>query len=116
MGGDGELAGGDEALLVREGERDATLEGPERCLDAGEADDRVQDDIRLARVEELAGRAAHLGVLDAERGGKRAKRLPSRHERAELEIGVRADDLDRLCGRSSRWPRGVRRVSSTQGA
>ena len=53
VGGDGELAGGDEALLVRERERDAALERPERRLDAGEADDRVEDDVRLARVEEV---------------------------------------------------------------
>ena len=35
-----ELAGGDEALLVRERERDAALERPERRADAREADDR----------------------------------------------------------------------------
>ena len=40
MRGHGEFARGDEALLVREGERDAVLERPERRLDAGEPDDR----------------------------------------------------------------------------
>ena len=40
MRGHGELARGDEALLVREGERDAVLERPEGRLDAGEPDDR----------------------------------------------------------------------------
>ncbi len=46
-----ELTGGDEALLVRERERDAVLEGPQRCLDACEADDRVQHDVGLGGVE-----------------------------------------------------------------
>ena len=48
-----ELAGRDEALLVREREVDAVLERPERRVDAGEADDGVQDDVRAGR-----GRAA----------------------------------------------------------
>ena len=61
----GELAGGDEALLVRERERDAVLERPERRVDAGEADDRVEDDVRLAALEQLGRVAADLDVLDA---------------------------------------------------
>ena len=65
VGGDGELAGGDEALLVRERERDAVLERPQRRLDAGEADDRVEHDVRLARLEQRRGGAADLDVLDA---------------------------------------------------
>ena len=73
MGGDGELAGRDEALLVRERERDAALERPQRRLDAGEADDRVEDDVRLAGVEERGGGAADLDVLDAVRGRERRR-------------------------------------------
>ena len=42
------LAGGDEALLVREREVDAVLERPERRVNPGEADDGVEDDVRLA--------------------------------------------------------------------
>ena len=42
-----ELAGSDEALLVGERERDAALERPERRREAREADDGVQDDVRL---------------------------------------------------------------------
>ena len=61
-----EVAGRDEALLVRERERDAALERPQRRADAGEADDGVQDEVGLGRVEELREVAADLDVLDAE--------------------------------------------------
>jgi hypothetical protein len=54
----GELAGGDEALLVRERERDAAFERPQRGVDAGEADDRVQDDVGLG----LLGASPSIGV------------------------------------------------------
>ena len=60
-----ELAGGDEALLVRERQRDAALERPQRRADAGEADDRVQDDVRLCGFEQFRDIAADLRVLDA---------------------------------------------------
>ena len=50
-GGHREVAAGDEALLVREREVDAALEGPEGRRQAGEADDRVEDDVRLGPVE-----------------------------------------------------------------
>ena len=93
---DRELAGGDEALLVRERERDPVLERPERRADAGKADDRVEDDVRLAPLEELDGVAADLGVLDAELGRKAVERRRARLQGAELELGMRCDDLDRL--------------------
>ena len=47
-----ELAGSDEALLVGQRERDAPLERPERRGQAREADDGVQDDVRLGHVQE----------------------------------------------------------------
>ena len=47
-----EIAGGDEALLVREGERDSVLEGPERRADACEADDGVQHEVGLCGLEQ----------------------------------------------------------------
>ena len=43
-----EVAGGDEALLVRQGERDSVLERPERRADACEADDGVEHEVGLA--------------------------------------------------------------------
>jgi hypothetical protein len=61
LGGQRELAGGDQALLVREREGDAALERPERCGQPGEADDRIQDDVRLRAVEQLREVAAYLG-------------------------------------------------------
>ena len=50
-GSDCEVAGGDEALLVRERERDAALERPERRADSREPDDRVQHEVGLGGVE-----------------------------------------------------------------
>ena len=58
--GERELAGRDEALLVRERERDAALERPERRADAGEADDGVEHDVRLGPLEQLGRVAADL--------------------------------------------------------
>ena len=76
-----ELAGGDEALLVRERERDAALERPERRAEAGEADDRVQDDVRLARA-----RAARSGRRRPGRARRRARRrAASSRRRARRE-------------------------------
>ena len=72
------------------------LERPERRADAGEADDRVEDDVRLAPLEELDGVAADLGVLDAVLGRELVERRRARLQRAELELGMRRDDLDRL--------------------
>ena len=52
-GSDGQIAGRDQALLVRQRERDAALERPQSGSDAREADDRIQDQIGLGGVEEL---------------------------------------------------------------
>ena len=60
-----EVAGRDEALLVGERERDAALERPERRAEAGEADDRVEDDVRLGALEQLGQVAADLRVSGA---------------------------------------------------
>ena len=43
----GEVAGGDEALLVREREGDAVVERPERRRQSCESDHRVEHDVRL---------------------------------------------------------------------
>ena len=72
-----EIAGCDEALLVRERERDAALERPQRRADAGEADDGVQDEVGLGRLEELDDVAADLDVLDAELGCERGRAAAS---------------------------------------
>ena len=56
------IAGRNEALLVRERERDAALERPERRADTCETDDRIEDDVRPCGVEQLGHVAAHLRV------------------------------------------------------
>ena len=56
-----ELARGDEALLVRECEIDAALEGPERRGQSSEADHCVQNEVRLGSLEQLGEVAADLG-------------------------------------------------------
>ena len=99
-----EVAGRDEALLVREGERDSVLERPEGRPDAGEADDGVQHEIGLRRLEDVREVAADLDVLDAELRGELVERLRSRCERADRELGVRGDDLERLPPDGSRRP------------
>jgi hypothetical protein len=93
---EGEVAGGDEALLVRKGERDSAIERPERGVDAGEADDRVQHDVRLRPLQQLGQVASDLGVRDAVLGREGGEiRRPGR-ERAELELRVPLHDFDRL--------------------
>src|SRR3954454_21299310 len=57
---EGELPGCDEALLVGERERDAVLERPHRRSEPREADDRVQDDVRMRAFEQLRRGAAGL--------------------------------------------------------
>ena len=96
LGGDRELAGGDEALLVCERERDPRLERPERRLDAREPDDGVQHDVGLAPLEERHGVAADLHVLDVVVGSEVVKWRRAGLECAEGEIGVGRDDLHRL--------------------
>jgi hypothetical protein len=87
-----ELACRNETLLVREREVDAVLEGPQRGVDTGEADDRVEDYVWLRALEEFGEVAANLlqrrvDVVERRRAGRR---------RAELERRMRLDDLDRL--------------------
>ena len=86
-----ELAGGDEALLVRERERDAVLERPHRRHQAGEADDGVQHDVRLGALEQL-GRVSP-GLRQRR---EPVDRLRPRRRRDELELRMRVDHLDRL--------------------
>ena len=86
-----ELAGGDEALLVREREVDAALERPERHRQPGEADDRVEHDVGLGALEQLGQVAADLGQRREPVDGRRAGCGGD-----ELELGMRVDDLDGL--------------------
>ena len=85
------VAGRDEALLVREGERDAVLERPHRRNQAGEADDGVQHDVRLGALEQL-GRVSP-GLSQRRQP---VDRLRPRRRRHELELRMRVDHLDRL--------------------
>src|SRR5206468_6161118 len=87
-----ELTRRDERLLVREGERDLVLERPEGGVDTGEADDGVQDDVGLRPLEQLRQVTADL----LERGVDVVERRRAGRGRAELELRVRLDDLDRL--------------------
>ena len=86
-----QLACRDEALLVRERERHPALERPERSRQPGEADDRVEDDVRLGALEQLGQVAAHL-----RQRRQAVDRLRARRRGDELELGVRGDDLERL--------------------
>ena len=52
-GGQRQVAGCDEALLVGEREVHPVLERPKSGLETSEADDRVQDNIRLGCLEQL---------------------------------------------------------------
>ena len=80
-----ELAGRDEALLVREREVDAALERPERRADPGEADDRVEDDVGLGPLEQLGRVTAHLGQRREPVDRRRARRGCD-----ELQLGLAA--------------------------
>ena len=66
-----ELTGRDEALLVRESERNPPLQCPESRRQAGKADDRVQDDVRRRVVQQCSQVAARLDVLDTVLGCER---------------------------------------------
>ena len=92
----GELAGRDERLLVREREGDAALERPERHRQAREADDGVQDHVRVGRVQQRRQVAACLHVRDAVLRRERRQILRARGERADLEPEVPRDDVERL--------------------
>ena len=90
--GEGELAGGDEALLVCQREVDAALERPERRVHSGKADDGVEHDVGLSALEQL-------GQVASDRFQRRVdvvERGRARCGGAELELGMRLDDLDRL--------------------
>ena len=68
------------------------LERPERRVDAGEADDGVEHDVGLRALEQLGQVASDLlqrrvDVVERRRAGGHG---------AELELGMRLDDLDRL--------------------
>ena len=91
-----ELAGRDEALLVGQRERDAPLERPERRREAREADDGVQDDVRLGHVQQRREIAADLRVLHAALGGQPVELARAGRERAHLELVVGVDDVERL--------------------
>src|SRR6266576_256220 len=102
--GKSELAGSDEALLVRERKVDAALERPERRRQACEADDRVQHEVRLCLLEQLGEIATGL-----RQRGQPVDRLEARGCSAELELRTRVDDLqrlapDRACGAEKRDP------------
>ena len=86
-----QIAGRDEALLVRERERDAALERPQRRADAGEADDGVEDEVGLGASRSSVTSPPTCDVLDAELGGELVERLRARGERADGEVGVRGD-------------------------
>ena len=86
--------------LVREGEVDAALERPERRVDSREADDGIEDDVRPGALEEIGQVSAdHLQwrvyVVQRRRPGGGC---------AQLELGVRLDDLDRLAADRPRRP------------
>jgi hypothetical protein len=87
----GELPACDEALLVRKRQIDPALERPEGRGQSREADDRIEDHVRLGTLEQLREVAAHLRqrreAVDA---------LRARSRRHELELGVRGDDLQGL--------------------
>ena len=95
-GRDRELARSDEALLVRERERDAVLERPQRRPDAGEPDDGVEDDVGRAALEQRHRVAPHLDVLHAVLRGDRVEGGRAGLEGAEPQVVVSGDDLDRL--------------------
>ena len=90
--GECELAGCNEALLVRQREIDAALQRPERRVHAGEAHDGVEHDVGLRLLEQL-------GQVASDRLQRRVdvvERSRSRSCGAELEPGMSLDDLDRL--------------------
>ena len=95
--GFGELAGRDEALLVRKGEVDPVLESPKRGGEAGEADDSVQDEVGLGALEELGEVAA-----DLRERREAVDRLRAGRGGDELEARVPLDDLERLAADRAR--------------
>src|SRR5439155_4790742 len=82
--------------LVRERERDTALKGPDRRREPREADDSVQDDVRLGLVQERGEVSSDLRVLDATLGRKRVELVRTGGERAHVELGLGIDDLEGL--------------------
>ena len=105
-----ELAGGDEALLVRERERDAALERPHRRREPGEADDRVQHEVGLGALEQLGQVAPGL-----RQRREPVDRLRARRRGDELELRDARRSPRSPGARSSRSRRAGRSASSRQG-
>ena len=103
-----EVAAGDEALLVRKREPEPSLERPERRAQSGEADDRVQHDVRLGPLEQLDRVAADR--LVAARPRRRAASMRTRRRRARAAGRRRSRRASG--GRSSRSLRGLRSAFS----
>jgi hypothetical protein len=93
---DGEISRRDETLLVRESESHAALERPQRCADAGEAHDGVQDEVGLGRIEKLREIAPHADMLDAETAREVIEGLRPGCESADRELGSGRDHIERL--------------------
>ena len=95
-----EIAGRDEALLVRESQVDAVLERPERRVDSREPDDSIEDDVGLSAFEEIGQIASDLlqrrvDVVERRRAGGGC---------AQLEVRMSLHDLDRLATDRPRCP------------
>ena len=115
LGREGELAGRDEALLVGEREIDPGLQRGKGRRKTGEADDRVQHDVRLARRDQLVERRAPADrhVLHAALG-RDAPAPPLRATRRRPRTARARGERRRSRGpasRSSLSRRGVRSVS-----
>ena len=109
-----QVACSDQALLVRERERDAALERPERRADSGEADDRVQDDVRLGGLEQLGHVASYLRMRDAVLAppARSGRTEPTRARKARARGS--APRPRSPAGRSSRWRRAALSASRSQ--
>ena len=98
--GERERAGGNETLLVGQSEVDPALERLQCRREAGESHDGVQNDVRLARPDELVqGRVAadrHVPDAVVACDPPRFVRLRAYGHRTELELGVGAHDLECL--------------------
>jgi hypothetical protein len=88
---EGEIAGGDEALLVRERERHAALERPHRRGKAREAERGVENDIGLGPLEQ-SGRVT-AGLCERRQSVDRRRATGCRDE---LELGACGDHPERL--------------------
>ena len=95
---EGELARGDEALLVRERQVDSPFERPQGGREPREPHDGVEDQVGLRAFEQNGQIAADLGQRR-----QSVDRLGPGGGRAELELRMLLDDLeglaaDRACG------------------